>query len=1118
MSQGRIIAGGTGTVSIQGLGGKGTSNGNMGVTLESSSLVSSGGGDVSVIGLGTGTGVSGLNYGVQVVNSILQAGSGGNVSVRGNAGNAVTGNDNFGVFVNTGGQILAFNGNLDIIGQGGGKAPASGGVGVMVRFTGRVVATGSGAITIKGTGGTGVGPSNIGVSLQNTSLISSDNGKITITGIEGTSSLSNGIKMSETALITSDANIELIANSILIGTTASIVNNANNTVTLRQWTNGVAINLGPSPDPIGGPLNLSDAELDRVTTGKLVIGNNLSGSITVTDPITRPSQTDVTLITAGSINLNASSLNTAGGLLTFQATQGVNPTVAGIDVEVGTVGFAPGTGLNIHITGTIPDVGYPQLNVVGSVNLTGSKLTLTGSFIQPQCIPVMIIKNDGADPVIGNFNGLPEGFVFVNYLGSGKNVSISYVGGDGNDVVLIERVIPIVACPANIVKPNDFGFCGRVISFLGTPLVTENCSYNFVDDAPADDVFDIGVTTVTYVITDVNGNSASCTQTVTISDTEFPTFVCPANIEVLNQENEDCGAVVDFVISASDNCPGVLLEQNYFSGDVFGMGFNYVVATATDASGNVSECNFRISVNPRPEICNGLDDDCDGYTDELQDWEIQTKLFASDPANANQYGQSVDMKGDWGIVGSNQNVAGEQRGTAYILHRDAASGTWGQATQLFPDNSSLGDVFFGEKVAIGNGFCAVSARLDDENGVDAGAVYIFKYNGPNPGDWTFYQKILGTTAGEQIGSSLDYFNELLLVGATQNADVAAEAGAAYLFAQVPIGTGNWNLVKKLAAPDSDLGDHFGYDVAVSGNHAVVTAKDDDEQGIDAGAAYVFGKDQGGADNWGLIKKLLASDGEANDNFGVSVDLDGAWAVIGAHRDDDKGPESGSAYIFYQNDGGINNWGRHTKLTDYNGAKGEQFGYDVSIDGDYIAVGARWERVFQSRAGAIFVYHKVDNGWGEFARLTDPANLYNDQLGSSVVIDNFSIMAGIPGEDLPQLIKDCGAVLVFNGVCGDQRPSQRRSEPESMEVKDLSFQCFPVPFDQTLTIQLESPTAEIVQVRVFDLMGREIALLYNELLEGSRSIQWNASSMPSGNYFIRVSTASKTVTKSVVHTR
>ncbi len=1120
--QALIFAGGSGTVSVQGLGGKGTGIGNIGVSVESASLINSGGGNVTVLGTGTGTGISGQNHGVQVTSNVanyssIQAGTNGNVSVRGTAGNGVTGADNYGVMVTTNGQIISVNGNLEVIGQGGGQAPASNGVGVVVRISGRIVASGAGIVTIKGTGGTGVGPSNIGVLLQNTSLVSSVNGKITITGIEGTSSMSNGIKMTETALISSAANIELIANSILIGTSASITNNANNSVTLRQWTNGVAINLGPSIDPVGGPLNLSDTELDRITTGKLVIGNNVSGAITVSSPITRPSQTDMTLITAGAINLDVSSINTAGGLLTFQAAQGVNPKATGVDVQVGTVAFSSGTALNIQINGIIPDVGYSQLNVVGIVNLTGSKLTLSGSFIQPQCAPVVLIKNDGADAVIGTFQGLPEGFVFVNYLGSGKNVSISYVGGDGNDVVLIERVVPIVTCPANFVKPNDYGVCGRVIGFLGTPLVTENCSYSYVNDAPAGGLFDIGVTVVTWLITDINGNSASCTQTVTINDTEFPAFVCPANIEVLNQEDMDCGAVVDFVVTATDNCPGVLLEQNYFSGDVFEMGFNYVVATATDASGNITECKFRVLVNPRPEICNGIDDDCDGYTDELQDWEIKNKLFATDPDNSNQYGQSVDMKGDWAIVGSNQkNAAGEQRGTAYILHRDATSGDWSQALQLFPDNTALADLFFGAKVAMGNGFCAVSARLDDENGVDAGAVYLFKYNGPNPGDWVFYQKILGTIAGEQIGSSLDYYNELLLVGATQNADVAAEAGAAYLYAQAPVGNGNWNLVKKLAAPDSDLGDHFGYDVAISGNHAVVTAKDDDEQGVDAGAAYVFGKDQGGANNWGLIKKIMASDGEDDDNFGVSVDLDGAWAVIGAHKDDDKGPESGSAYIFYQNHGGVNNWGRHTKLTDYNGAKGEQYGYDVSIDGEYIAIGARWERVFQSRAGAVFVYHKEDTGWAEFSRLTDPANLYNDQLGTSVVLDNFSILVGIPGEDLPQFIADCGAVLVFNGVCGDQRPSRMRTENEQLEAQELTVRCYPVPFNQTLSIQIESPKGEIVQVNVFDFMGREVAMLFNDTMEGGRSIQWDASNLPSGNYFVRVSTAEKSLTQSVIH--
>jgi hypothetical protein len=1103
------------------LGGKGSGNLNAGVSVETGSLVNSGGGNVSVVGQGIGIGTSGLNHGVQVAGSAapfasIQAGANGYVSVRGTAGNSITGSDNYGVLVSTFGQIAATNGNIDVTGQGGGQAPASFGVGVNVRNNGQVITNGNGMITIKGTGGTGVGVSNIGVSLANTAIVTSASGNITVTGIEGTSSLSNGIKMSETALIDSDANIELIANSILIGATASVNNNANNTVTLRQLTSGVAINLGPSTDPLGGPLNLSDAELDRVTTGRLVIGNNLSGNITVANPITRPTQTNVTLITGGAIFLNASSLNTAGGLLTFQAPQGgVFPTVAGVDVEAGTVAFSSGTTLNIQINGTNPDLGYSQLNVVGIVNLTGSRLFLSGSFIQPQCIPLMLVKNDGTDAVIGTFNGLPEGFLITNYLGSGKNVQITYAGGDGNDVVLIERLIPTIMCPANIVSANDFGFCSKDLGFIGTPMVVENCASTLANNAPG--IFNIGLTEVTWVVTDQNNNSASCIQQVRINDTEFPTFVCPANIETLTQENVDCGAVVSFDLQGADNCAGFLVEQSHFSEEVFEMGITYVEASITDASGNTTTCAFKIEVGPRPEICNGLDDDCDGYTDELQGWELQTALYAAEPAAANRMGESIAMHGDWAIAGSNQkNTAGEQRGTAYILYHNASTGTWAQAAQLFPDNSSTGNLFYGAKVAMGNGYCAVAAGLDDENGADAGAVYIYKFNGPNSGDWVFYQKILGVNAGEQIGSSLDFSNELLLVGAIKNSDVAAEAGAAYLFAQTPVGTGNWNLVKKLTAPDSDLGDHFGYDVALSGNQAVVTAKEDDEKNLDAGAAYLFAKDQGGANNWGLVKKIMAPDGEVDDNLGVSADLDGGWLVLGAHKDDDKGPESGSAYVFYQNQGNVlNSWNMHVKLNDFNGKKGEHYGYDVAIDGDHIAIGARWKRVFQSRAGAVFVYHREDNGWVEFALLTDPNNLYNDNLGTSVTLDGPYIMAGIPGDDLP-LKTDCGAVLVFNGVCGDghQRPHEK-TMGRGIETGEFSVRCFPVPFDHTLTIQIETQKAENVQVQIFDVIGRQVAMLFNGISEGSLSLPWNTLELPNGNYFVRVSTAEKTLTQTVV---
>ncbi len=1124
-AQGLVFAGGIGTVSIQGLGGKGSGNFNVGVAVSAGGLVNSGGGNVSVVGQGTGTGGSNFNHGVIVssstaVPSAIQAGGDGNISVRGTAGSTITGMDNYGVLVGTLGQIISTNGNIDIVGQGGGQGPASAGVGVNIGVTGQVIANGNGILTIKGTGGTSVGASNIGVLIRNSAIVASANGKITVTGIEGTSSLSNGIKMSETSLIDSDANIELIANSILIETTASIINNANNSVTLRQPTSGVAINLGPSTDPLGGPLNLSDAELDRVTTGKLVIGNNASGNITVTNPITRPAQTDVTLITGGAIHLNASSLNTAGGYLTFQAPLGgVFPTVAGVDVETGTVGFAPGTALNIQINGAIPNVGYPQLNVVGAVNLTGAKLSLSGSFIQPQCVPVVLILNDGVDPVVGNFTGMPEGFLITNYLGSGKNVSISYVGGDGNDVVLIERVIPIMACPPNLVKNNDFGDCGRQMNFVGTPIVNENCSYTLSNDAPG--FYGIGETVVIWVVTDANNNTASCIQTITIKDADFPTFVCPANIVTLNQEDQDCSAVVYFDLSPSDNCPGYFVEQSHFSGDAFELGITKVEASITDASGNTNFCEFKIYVDPRPEICNGLDDDCDGFTDEIEEWALDTRWFANDPAANNRLGESVDMKGDWGIAGSNQtNAAGQQIGTAYLLYRDPNSGEWSQALQLFPDNTSVGDQFFGSKVAMGNGFCAVASPLDDENGMDAGAIYIYKYNGNNPADWTLFQKILGVNANEQIGSSLDFSNDLLLIGAILNSDNVPEAGAAYLYAQVPAGTGNWNLVKKLTSNDDQLGDHFGFDVAVSGQYAIVSANGDDEKGVDAGAAFVFRKDQGGLNNWGLIQKVMAPDGEDDDNFGVSVDMDGVWAVVGANKDDDKGQESGSAYVLYQNHGSVpDSWGVHGKLKDYNGHKGAHYGYSVSINGDFLAVGSRWKKVSHSRAGAVFVYSWENGGWIEFSLLTDPENAYNDNLGSSIALDKHSLMVGIPGEDLVQKT-DCGAVLVFDAVCGENRPAVtgRFEETQPTEAMDLVVNCYPVPFNETLTIQVETIQEENVQVRVFDLVGREVALLFNGNSEGKRSLLWNAENLPVGNYFVRVSTAVQTVTQSIIRVK
>ena len=103
---------------------------------------------------------------------------------------------------------------------------------------------------------------------------------------------------------------------------------------------------------------------------------------------------------------------------------------------------------------------------------------------------------------------------------------------------------------------------------------------------------------------------------------------------------------------------------------------------------------------------------------------------------------------------------------------------------------------------------------------------------------------------------------------------------------------------KITAGDAAFFDQFGVSVSVSGDTAIVGAWANDDAGSESGSAYIFGRDVGGPDNWGEVKKLTASDAAAADQFGVSASVSGDTAIVGAWFDDDDGGESGSAYIYF----------------------------------------------------------------------------------------------------------------------------------------------------------------------------------------------------------------------------
>ncbi|MCI0850375.1 MAG: FG-GAP repeat protein, partial [Chloroflexi bacterium] len=148
--------------------------------------------------------------------------------------------------------------------------------------------------------------------------------------------------------------------------------------------------------------------------------------------------------------------------------------------------------------------------------------------------------------------------------------------------------------------------------------------------------------------------------------------------------------------------------------------------------------------------------------------------------------------------------------------------------------------------------------------------------------------------------------------------------------QRPVEAALLSELRKLTASDAEEYDVFGASVAVSGDTAVIGAVGEDTEGDHNGAVYIFERDQGGADNWGEVKKLTTAAAHAGGSFGKSVAISGDTVVVGEHAGSG---HDGAAYVFERDSGGANNWGKVKKLTASDAELGDQFGYSVTLSGD-----------------------------------------------------------------------------------------------------------------------------------------------------------------------------------------
>ena len=183
---------------------------------------------------------------------------------------------------------------------------------------------------------------------------------------------------------------------------------------------------------------------------------------------------------------------------------------------------------------------------------------------------------------------------------------------------------------------------------------------------------------------------------------------------------------------------------------------------------------------------------------------------------------------------------------------------------------------------------------------------------------------------------------------------------------------------KITASDGAANDYFGLSVAVGCNRICVGASNDDDNGSYSGSAYIFDLDGN------QIAKITASDGAASDFFGRSVAVGSGRIVVNAFRDDDAGSSSGSAYIFDLDGNEIK------KITASDAAADDFFGFSVAVGSDRIVVGAYGDDDNGAASGSAYIFDLDGN---QLSKITASDGASLDLFGYSVAVGSGRIVVG-----------------------------------------------------------------------------------------------------------------------------
>ncbi|WP_197275391.1 T9SS type A sorting domain-containing protein [Nonlabens sp. YIK11] len=508
---------------------------------------------------------------------------------------------------------------------------------------------------------------------------------------------------------------------------------------------------------------------------------------------------------------------------------------------------------------------------------------------------------------------------------------------------------------------------------------------------------------------------------------------------------------------------------------------------------------------------------------QSQSFILQQKLIQPDPFAGDNYGNSIDVTGDLMIIGdpSDYNdLAGSfttfTSGAAYIYRRDT-DGIWNFEQKLvFPNRPRQVD--YGYEVEIDGDYAFVSAIFGDfstseEQLLDPGNLFIYKFNDQTT-TWDLWQSLEAPVRETRAyyGMDFSYQNGTLIVGESwqtrdpNNPGAAVNAAGVVHVYNLNSGSGKFELVQSLVAPDRSPQAAFGYSVDFDGDKLIIGAARErheiNGQAINlGGSSYYYQKDASGIFNF--VQKIVPDNVASGDFYGLTTTISADLMAVSApfkNITNSSGTwfKQGLVYL-YKYDTVTNSWSEIEQITTTSLGGNMWYGHDMDLEGNRLVVSSYQDRFmgpsgFLTPAGAFWLHELSTDGTvvnsSQVSALDQNPSSFVSEFGYSCAISGNIVVVGAPDNEYDLnddfTNEESGAAFVYKL---DQTAGSRESVTPAISI-------YPNPAKSTLNVNAET---DFFSYSIQDLTGKEV-------LQGKNHRSMEAiplDDLASGLYFINV---------------